>query len=140
MKQKIFVNKEEVKKEDKNNIVLEVFLDIFVYALILMLASSIFEGFYIENLWYALLASVLIGVLNLTIKPVLIYLTLPFTVMTMGIFYPVVNIIVLKIVSLLLGSHFIVEGFIVPFFIAIFISILKIVFELIIVKPILRRD
>ena len=129
------MSREIIIREKKLNLFLEVLIDIVVYALILMMASTIFENFYVENVWYALLASTIIGILNLTIKPLLIYITLPLTILTLGIFYPFVNILVLKMAGLFLGSNFIVEGWFAVFFVAIFISIMKIIFEIFIVKP-----
>ncbi len=132
MKNEIYINK-------SRSLIIEVILDIVCYALILMMASTIFNNIYVENVWYALIASTIISVLNLTIKPFLIYITLPLTVLTLGIFYPIVNIIVLKLASLFLGTHFIVEGWFTPFFISLFISIMKIIFEVFIIKPIVER-
>ena len=60
-------------------------------------------------------------------------------IITLGIFYPVVNIIVLKLASILMSGHFVIEGWFTPFFIAIFISIMKILFEIFIIKPIVER-
>lgn len=139
MKKQVYVNNEQCYVNKNKGLTLEIILDIFCYALILMMASTIFNNIYIENVWYALIASTIIGVLNLTIKPFLIYITLPLTILTLGIFYPVVNIVVLKLASLFLGSHFIVDGWFTPFFVSLFISIMKIIFEIFIIKPIVER-
>ena len=130
---------EKVYTYKSKSLILEIILDIVCYALILMMASSVFNNIYVENVWYALLASAIISLLNLTIKPFLIYITLPLTIITLGIFYPVVNIIVLKLASILMSSHFVIVGWFTPFFIAIFISIMKILFEIFIIKPIVER-
>lgn len=130
---KIYVNRKEVK-DDRIDWV-EFVLETLVGALTLMLASSLFESFYVENIWYAMLASIVIGGLNVSIKPLLIYLTLPVNIMTLGITYPFVNVIILKLTSLLLGSSFIIKGWIIPFFIAIFISIVSSMLKEFIVKP-----
>ena len=119
---KIYVNKKEVVNNDNKIDWGEFILRLLVSALTLMLASSLFKGFYVENILYALLASLVISLLNVSIKPLLIYLTLPVTIMSLGILYPIVNVIILKVTSLILGPSFIVEGWLVPFFIAIFIS------------------
>ena len=141
MKTEIYIDNNPNNTYNKYTI-LEVILDIIIYALILMMASTIFKNFYIENIWYALLSSAVIGVLNLTIKPLLIYITMPLTILTLGIFYPFVNIIVLKLASWLLNPHFIVEGWLVIFFVSLFISIMKIILEVLIIKPIIhnRKD
>ena len=137
MRQTIYAK--ETNTFRNKSILIEVILDIVCYALILMMASSIFKNIYVDNVWYAILASAIISLLNLTIKPFLVYITLPLTILTLGIFYPVVNIIVLKLASILMSSHFVIEGWFTPFFIAIFISIMKILFEIFIIKPIVER-
>lgn len=132
---KIYINKKEVKKYNRKDELITMLLELIVSAVTLMLASAIFKGFYVENIIYALLTALLISVLNATIKPFLIYITLPITLLTWGIFYPIVNVIILKLASLLMGSAFIVEGIILPFFIAIFISIITPLLNSLIVKP-----
>ncbi|MEG0799108.1 MAG: phage holin family protein [Bacilli bacterium] len=129
-----------MKEKKVINIIFEIILEMFVFALVLLLASVLFKGFYISSFWYALLASTLISVFNATIKPILTIVMLPITIMTLGILYPIVNVLVLKITSLILGSNFIIEGFLVPFFIAIFISIMKIILNSLIVEPIKRNN
>lgn len=120
---KIYVNQKEVIPTNKKSEFVVFLLELFVSAITLMIASSVFKGFYVENIFYALLTSLVISALNVLIKPILIYLTLPVTIMSLGLLYPIVNVIILKIASLIMGSSFVVEGFILPFFIAIFISL-----------------
>lgn len=132
---KIYINKQEVKGYNKKDELITMLLELIVSAVTLMLASAIFKGFYVENIIYAILTALLISVLNATIKPFLIYITLPITVLTWGIFYPIVNVIILKLASLLMGDAFIVSGWILPFFIAIFISIVTPLLNTLLVKP-----
>ena len=77
--------------------------------------------------------------LNQTIKPVLFYLTLPITGITFGLFYPLLNVLVLYITSFILGNNFIIKGILLPFIIAILISILNILMEGMIIKPIIKK-
>ena len=107
---------------------------IIVYAFVLMLTSTLFENFYISSFWYAIIAALILSLLNSTIKPVLIFLTLPLSIVTYGIAYPIVNMIILKLCDIFMGSHFNISGFISMFFIAIFISVLKIIFDSLITK------
>lgn len=136
-KNKVYVINET--KESKKSDLVEFALGIIAYSIILLIASNIFKGFTLENYFYALIASLIISFLNSTIKPILIYFSLPITIMTMGLFYPVVNVIILKITSLILAPHFMVEGIIVPIFIAIFISFLRIVFDALFIKPLMEK-
>ncbi len=107
---------------------------IIVYAFVLLLASDLFENFIITDFLHAIIAALILNLLNYTIKPILIYFTLPLTIITYGIAYPIVNIIILKLCDIIMGVHFEIHGFISMFFIAIFISLLRIIFDRIITK------
>lgn len=137
-KNRVYVIEETEKKDLYLNSIIEFLLGIIAYALILLIANNIFKGFYVENFMWAMLATLIISLLNLVIKPALILFTLPLTISTLGIFYPIVNVIILKITALLLGSHFNVNGLLIPFIIAIFISLLRLIFDKFLVKPIMR--
>ncbi len=139
MKNKVYVIEGEKQKQVYKYSLIEFILGIFVYAIILLIANNTFKGFHIDSFYWAVLASLIISALNVFIKPILIYITLPLTISTLGIFYPVVNIIILKITGLLLGSHFDIEGFLVPFLVSIFISILRIIFDRSVIKPLMGR-
>ena len=80
-------------------VVLEWLIKILGYALVLITVSIIFKNtIYIDNsywgLW-AVLASLIVFILNKTIKPILVWLTLPITALTLGLFYPIINVIIL---------------------------------------------
>ena len=88
---------------------------------------------------YALLASIIIYVLNQTIKPIINYITLPLTIMSWGLLYPLSNVIILYLTSLILGTkNFYLSGFFAPFIIAIIISFLNILMEGLVLKPITK--
>ena len=112
------------------------------YAIVLITVSIMFDSLYISNKFfgfYAFLAAVIIYILNQTIKPVLFYITLPVTALTWGLFYPLINVLILYITSFILGDKFELKGIIIPFFIAILISIFNILMEGLIIKPIIRK-
>ena len=104
-------------------------IKISINTLVLLLASKIFSNLYIEDLLFAFLGALIINVLNRFLKPFLIFLTFPITMMSLGLLYPIVNVLILKLTSILLSPSFIVVGFIVPFFISIFISMMNIYLE-----------
>lgn len=123
-------------KNNKKSIFLEWILTLLVSATSIYLATKIFKGFYIESFWYAIITAIVIMILNKTIKPVLQILTLPITIISLGILYPIVDTIILKLASLLMGSSFVVKGWLIPFFVSIFISFISILLDAIITKPI----
>ncbi|HOP65593.1 MAG TPA: phage holin family protein [Bacilli bacterium] len=131
------MKKEKIKIFLKN--LLASSISLIVSAVVLMMAGMIFKGFYIESFWIAIVTAAVITLLNYLLKPALVYLTLPITVLSLGLFYPIINVIILKITSLIMGSSFQIEGIIAPIFIAIFISFMNILLQNLIVKPIMRR-
>ena len=151
MKKRIIIEEENNPKESTfQRIVHHPFFEWLLYmvgyTIVLITVSVLFQNhFYINPKHfgvYAFLASVIIYVLNQTIKPILFYVTLPITAITMGLFYPIINVLILYLASFLLGSNFQIHGIILPFLIAILISILNMFMEGMIIKPIVhkRRD
>lgn len=140
-KNKIYIKNSYYQNKPFNVALLEYILNVIVYAFILIVASHVFNNYNIkiESFWYAILASVIINLFNITIKPFLVLITLPVTMYTLGFFYPVVNLIVLKLTSIVMGEHFIINGFFVPFLIVLFISALRMLLEAAIIKPIVER-
>src|SRR3954453_862449 len=71
----------------------------FVSALALLCTAYFVEGFKVKDFKSALLASLVIGVANILVRPILLLLTLPLNLLTLGLFTFVVNGIVLKLCS-----------------------------------------
>jgi len=118
-------------------------LNIIVYGLVLVITSLVFKNsFYLDlsnyGLW-VLIVSILVYVLNRTIKPFLTWITIPLTAATLGLFFFVINVLILKIADLLVGPHFEINNFFMAMVAAIFISILHSLMELIIVKPLKKQ-
>lgn len=116
--------------------IIEWTLTLLIDAFVLILASKIFKGFYVESYWYAIITSLVIMLLDITVKPFLKVIAFPITVLSVGLLYPFINVIILKLAGLLMGSHFNVEGWIVPFFVAIFISFMTLLLDSLITKRI----
>ncbi len=139
---KVTVIKEKKDTRFIKNKFIEWLLYMICYAIVLITVSIMFDSLYISNKFfglYAFLAAVIIYILNQTIKPVLFYITLPVTALTWGLFYPLINVLILYITSFILGDKFELKGIIIPFFIAILISIFNILMEGLIIKPIIRK-
>ena len=113
------------------------------YSIVLITVSAMFKSFEINMDYfgiYALLASIIIYILNQTIKPIINYLTIPLTILTLGLMYPISNVIILYLTSYILGrENFFIGGFIAPFFIAIVISFLNVLMEGLVIKPLIKR-
>src|SRR5690625_1412666 len=73
------------------------FVSIFLNAIALIVVAQFFESFTLEGFGTALFASVILSILNIIIKPILVVLTLPITVLSLGFFLFVINAITLMI-------------------------------------------
>ncbi len=90
----------------------------------LWLATEWIQGLSIDTPMTLVVAAVLLGIVNAFIRPLLILLTLPFTVVTLGLFLLVVNAAMLALVAALLpGMH--VAGFWAAFWAALLVSIVS---------------
>ncbi|MFD1038852.1 phage holin family protein [Virgibacillus byunsanensis] len=101
------------------------FISIFLNAVALIAVAQLFDGFQLKGFGTALLASLILSVLNIIIKPILIVFTLPITFLTLGLFLFVINAITLMITQALMDASFVIEGFGTAIIAAIVISILN---------------
>lgn len=119
---------DSMKKKKIGNI-FEWLIYMIGYALILLFISTIFKQTVFIDISYfgfwSLLASIIIYLLNKTIKPLIVWLTLPVTGLTFGLFYPFINVVILNIVDLILGNHFDIQGIWMSFLVAILISLMN---------------
>lgn len=76
-------------------------------SLSLLIVSYVVPGFVVTGLGAALIASLIFGFLNATLGLVLKILTFPFTILTFGLFWFVINAIILKIASTFVRGFFI---------------------------------
>jgi putative membrane protein len=76
----------------------------FVRALIIMVAAYIIPGVFVGSFWVALVAALVLGLLNFLVRPVLLILTLPITILTLGLFSLVINgLMILLLAALVPG-------------------------------------
>ena len=64
-----------------------------------MLASYLLPGIHVSTFWIALLVALVLSLLNVFLKPLLVLITLPFTVFTIGLFLVVINAVIIMIAS-----------------------------------------
>ena len=86
------------------------FLQWFLSAGALLLVANFFSGVQVHSLSSALWAALILGLLNAVLRPVLVVLTLPVTVVTVGLFLFVINALMFWAGSGLV-SGFVVNGF-----------------------------
>jgi len=90
------------------------FLRWLLNTFILMLVAYIVPGISFSGFWPALLASAIFGLINAVVRPLMIILTLPINILTLGLFTLVINALMFWLAST------IVKGFFVANFAAAF--------------------
>ena len=111
------------------------------YTIVFIFVTSLFKSVYIDNdhlIFWSSIIVLVIYILNKTIKPILVTLTIPITGLTLGLFYPFINVFILKLVDWLLGKHFELNRIGVALLVAILLSITNFLMEEII-KKIIRK-
>ena len=69
-------------------------LRIVITAVVAFALSSILPGIHIDTFWTAIVLSLVLAVLNFFLKPILIILTLPITIVTLGLFLFIINALI----------------------------------------------
>jgi putative membrane protein len=95
-------------------------------AVMLLRGGISYEG-KLENL---LIASLLLGILNAFVRPILMLIALPLLIFTLGLFTLIINALLLCLVSWLMQSHFKVDSFLTAFLGALIIGVISIALNL----------
>ena len=83
---------------------------LIVVALSLWLASELIPGIEVQGGWTLIGAAILLGLVNAVVRPILVVLTLPFTILTLGLFLLVSNAAMLGLVAAMFDG-FTIAGF-----------------------------
>ena len=131
-----------MKKNKKINKYLDWLIHMVGYAIVLITVSLIFQKtIYIDNSYFGLwglIAVIIVFILNRVVKPTLLFLALPLTAMTLGLTYPLVNMLILKLTDWILMSHFDIKGFGMLLIVSIVITIMNAVMDNIIIDILLK--
>ncbi|MBM7840462.1 putative membrane protein [Alkalihalobacillus xiaoxiensis] len=109
-------------------------IGLLLNALVLWLLSELFSGFTLSGFGAAIIAALILSILNWTVKPLLTILTLPITIITLGLFLFVISALTLMLTAWLMGSSFIIDGFGIALLAAIIIAL----FQAILINPVKR--
>lgn len=115
------------------------FIHLIVNTVVLMVIAGYFPLIHLSGIGAALEASFIFSILNMIVKPILVVLTLPVTLLTLGLFLFVINAITLYLTAGLMGSSFEINGFGAAIVTAIIMAILSALIQHLIVKPIEGR-
>jgi putative membrane protein len=101
-------------------------------ALAVLFAAYVLKGVYVNSTVTALLVALVLGLLNSFIKPILVILTIPITILTLGLFLLVINVIIVKWVAGLVPGFTIADGWFTPLIFSLVVSFVASIIEAII--------
>ncbi len=93
-------------------------------ALALLIGAALIPGVEIESAFATLLAAAILGLLNAFVKPVLFILTLPITILTLGLFALILNVLMISLAAWI-SPGFMVAGFWSAVLLAIVIAVVN---------------
>jgi putative membrane protein len=138
---KVADKKEDKPKKSIKHTIYEMLLYLFSYTITFFLLQLVFKSIRIAEpkLLWIVVAVLIIYALNKVVRPVLVTLTMPITGITFGLFYFVINTLLLKVTDWVMFSKLDFTNIWVLFLISILLSILRFLIEDVILKPIIKR-
>lgn len=89
---------------------MRVIIRLLVYTCAVLLTAWLLPGVTIENFATAVMVAIALAILNTFIRPILVFLTIPVTIFTLGLFLLVINALIIMLIGKIVPGFF-VEGF-----------------------------
>jgi len=85
-------------------------IHILIVAVSVLIAGAILPGIHIKGFMNAVLVAIVLGLLNFFVSPVMVFLSIPITILTLGLFLFVINALIIMLAAYLVNG-FKVDGF-----------------------------
>lgn len=89
---------------------MKLIIRLLMTAIVVFLLANFLPGMAVESYWTAIIVAVVLGLLNLIVRPILVIFTLPVTILTFGLFLLVINALMILLCDAIIGG-FDVDGF-----------------------------
>lgn len=106
---------------------MKIFTHLFVSMLAIIIASYLIPGATV-TLWSSLVLAIVLGIINIFIKPVVKFIAFPITVLTLGLFSLVINALFIMLASKIVPG-FTISGFWTAFWFSIVLSLINAFFN-----------
>jgi putative membrane protein len=126
-----------IKKDGDN--MLNWLIGVFVNTVLLVTIDGYFDSIHFSGIGAAFIASMILAILNAIVRPILILLTLPVTILTLGLFLFVINAITLKMTAALMGDAFEINGFSTALLASIVLSFFHLLIQKAIIEPLRQK-
>ncbi|WP_237274671.1 phage holin family protein [Tenacibaculum ovolyticum] len=103
---------------------MKLFLKILLTALAVIILANILPGITINSYTTAVIVAITISLLNMFVRPLLVFFTLPATIVTLGLFLFVINAVIILLAGNLV-TGFVVNGFFTAFLFSVLLSIFR---------------
>jgi putative membrane protein len=107
---------------------MNIVIGLLIRTVIILIAAYILPGVSVDGFWAALLLAVVLGLVNTFIRPLVVFFTLPATIVSLGLFLFVINALMVMLADWLLPS-FTVASFVWALLFSVVISIVSSLFE-----------
>lgn len=104
-------------------------VNMLISAIAIIIAAFLVPGIKVDGFFTAFILAVILSILNRIVKPLLVWFTLPITILSLGLFYFVINVLLIYLASWIVGNGFIISGFFSALFFSIILSVLHSVLD-----------
>lgn len=109
---------------------MKIILKWLIMAASILIAAYVIPGISVAGVWTAIILALALGVINITIKPILVLITLPINILTLGLFTLVINALLVLLASTIVKG-FAVSGFLAALLFSIVVSFVSYALNLI---------
>jgi putative membrane protein len=103
---------------------MSILINLIISSIAVFAAAYILPGVSVDNFTAAMIAAIVIGVFNAFLKPILLILTLPITIVTLGLFALVINALLILLADQIVPG-FSVEGFVWALILSVVLSVIN---------------
>jgi putative membrane protein len=101
---------------------MKLLIRILLTAALVLLISNFMPGVHVDGFTTSIIVAMVLGLLNIFIKPIMVLLTLPFTIVTFGLFLLVINALIILLCTKIVGG-FVVDSFWTALLFSVILSI-----------------
>ena len=109
-------------------------IKLFLNAIAVVIVAYILPGVHVPDFWHALILAALLSILNVSVKPLLIFLTIPATILSLGLFLLVINALIIEMAAWIMYPGFKVDSFWWALGFSILLSFVNSIFDKLTIK------
>ena len=103
---------------------MKILIKLLINSFALLLTAWIVPGIHVASFWTLIIAAIVLAIINIIIRPIMLFITLPINILTLGLFTLVVNALMLWLASAIVPG-FVVSGFLSAALGAIILAIIS---------------